>query len=107
MASPQSVYRAVVRELNRAASISAPATRSKTIAENFRAIIESGSQNDAQRFDHDLANAVTFMRSQRMYKILLERYNPLHDMSTEERVKATARRVGLDMPVRENGDTDQ
>ena len=40
-------------------------------------------------------------------QVLLERYNPLHDMSTEERVKATARRVGLDMPVKENGDQDQ
>ena len=109
-----------------AQSVSTPATRSKTIAKNFRAVIENGRQSDPQHFDHDLENAVTFLRSQRMYKVrirapehvvvpeavstmqvLLERYNPLHDMSTEERVKATARRVGLDMPVKENGDQDQ
>ena len=30
---------------------------------------------------------------------LLERYNPLHDMTQEERVHATARRVGLDTPL--------
>ncbi|KZT72643.1 hypothetical protein DAEQUDRAFT_594163 [Daedalea quercina L-15889] len=106
MTSPQSVYRAVAREVNRA-SISAPATRSKTIVKNFRTIIESGGQSNTEHFDHDLANAVTFMKSQRMYKILLERYNPLHDMSAEEKVKATARRVGLDVPLRENSDEGQ
>ena len=32
-------------------------------------------------------------------KTLLERYNPLLGLSVEERVKKTANRVGLDMPV--------
>ncbi|EPT02858.1 hypothetical protein FOMPIDRAFT_55139 [Fomitopsis schrenkii] len=105
MATTQSVYRSLVREVNKA-SISAPATRSKTIANHLRAVIENSRHSNPQYFDHDLENAVTFMRSQRMYKILLERYNPLHDMSTEERVKATARRVGLDMPVKETGEQD-
>lgn len=30
---------------------------------------------------------------------LLKRYNPLHDMSDDERIRATARRVGLDAPT--------
>lgn len=30
---------------------------------------------------------------------LVKRYNPAHDMTTEERVRATARRVGLDSPI--------
>lgn len=30
---------------------------------------------------------------------LLERYNPLVDLTAEERIEATARRVGLNMPV--------
>lgn len=42
------------------------------------------------------------MRSQKMYNVLLERYNPTHAMSQEERVQATARRVGLDMPVEQD-----
>jgi ATP synthase assembly factor FMC1 len=29
---------------------------------------------------------------------LLERYNPTHGMTVQERTKATARRVGLDIP---------
>ena len=35
---------------------------------------------------------------------LLERYNPLHGLSTEERVKKTANRVGLDMPIAKDED---
>ena len=58
---------------------------------------------------------MTFMRSQREYKVrglagleratltceqgLLERYNPLVDLTAEERIEATARRVGLNMPA--------
>jgi len=59
---------------------------------------------------------VTFVRSQREHKVvcglfradtadffsamqtLLERYNPLVDLTAEERIEATARRVGLNMP---------
>ena len=29
---------------------------------------------------------------------LLDRYNPLVDLTAEERIEATARRVGLNMP---------
>lgn len=38
---------------------------------------------------------------------LLERYNPVHGMSQEERTVATARRVGLDMPIEKKpGDSE-
>lgn len=33
-----------------------------------------------------------------MYATLLERYNPGMNMDEEERVKLTARRVGMDLP---------
>ena len=83
------------------------------------------------KFYHDMRNAATFMHSQRIHKVLqhvlllswwwcslrcmllrilacsqelLERYNPLHGLSTEERVKKTANRVGLDMPVGKDED---
>jgi hypothetical protein len=32
-------------------------------------------------------------------QLLLDRYNPLFDLTAEERIHATARRVGLDMPI--------
>ncbi|PVF98066.1 hypothetical protein CPB86DRAFT_705874 [Serendipita vermifera] len=47
----------------------------------------------------DAENAALFLKSQRTYKTLLDRYNPLHDLTAEEHIKATARRVGLNMPI--------
>ncbi|KAG5918930.1 hypothetical protein E4U42_006704, partial [Claviceps africana] len=41
---------------------------------------------------------VAYLRAQRLYVSLLERYNPGMDMDEEERVRLTARRVGMDMP---------
>jgi hypothetical protein len=32
-------------------------------------------------------------------KTLLDRYNPLVDLTGEERIEATAHRVGLNMPI--------
>ncbi|GMM34657.1 Fmc1 protein [Saccharomycopsis crataegensis] len=40
----------------------------------------------------------TFLKSQRTYEELVQRYNPGMTMSQEEKVKKTARRVGLDVP---------
>lgn len=34
-----------------------------------------------------------------MYATLIERYNPGIGMSGEERVRLTARRVGMDLPI--------
>lgn len=39
-----------------------------------------------------------YARAQRTYIELLERYNPGMGMDEEERVRLTARRVGLDVP---------
>ncbi|OSX60357.1 hypothetical protein POSPLADRAFT_1182874 [Postia placenta MAD-698-R-SB12] len=94
----RAVCRSLIREVNRASILSREA-RPKTTATNFRVIFEQGHRSGSNRFDYDLQNALTFMRSQRMHKTLLDRYNPLHDLTTEERIKATARRVGLDMPI--------
>ncbi|KAF8485037.1 hypothetical protein DFH94DRAFT_679547 [Russula ochroleuca] len=88
-------YRAILRELYKA-SISPRSTRSRTTALNFRAVLESTKSSD---FDVVTQNNITFLRSQRMYKTLLDRYNPLVDLTAEERIEATARRVGLNMPI--------
>lgn len=45
-----------------------------------------------------MEQAVQYLKAQRMYGTLLERYNPGADMSEEDRVRLTARRVGMDMP---------
>ncbi|KAI0301818.1 hypothetical protein B0F90DRAFT_250534 [Multifurca ochricompacta] len=71
-------------------------TRSRITALNFRTILES---TPSANFDSNTQNAITFLRSQRIHKTLLDRYNPLVDLTAEERIEATARRVGLNMPI--------
>jgi ATP synthase assembly factor FMC1 len=40
-----------------------------------------------------------YLKAQRTYVTLVERYNPGADMSDEERVRLSARRVGMNLPV--------
>ncbi|KAI9429498.1 hypothetical protein H4582DRAFT_1768366, partial [Lactarius indigo] len=89
------VYRAILRELYQA-SIEPRSTRSRTTALKFRAILESSTPSNLESISQ---NVVTFLRSQRMHKTLLDRYNPLFDLTAEERIEATAHRVGLNMPI--------
>ncbi|KAI0721826.1 hypothetical protein C8T65DRAFT_565265 [Cerioporus squamosus] len=92
-------YRAIVREVNRA-SIYPRATRPNAVSQHIRAIFEQPREDkDGERFYRDMRNAATFLHSQQMHKVLLERYNPLLGLSVEDRVKKTANRVGLDMPL--------
>ncbi|KAL6857713.1 hypothetical protein ACO1O0_005155 [Amphichorda felina] len=42
---------------------------------------------------------VAYLRSQRSYIALIERYNPGMNMDEEERIRLTARRVGMDLPL--------
>lgn len=39
-----------------------------------------------------------YVRAQGTYMELLERYNPGEEMDEQERVRLTARRVGMDLP---------
>ncbi|EIN10691.1 hypothetical protein PUNSTDRAFT_65406 [Punctularia strigosozonata HHB-11173 SS5] len=87
--STTSAYRSLTREL-RKASIAPSGKRNPVIASHFRALFEQKPAND-NAFRQDIENAVTFE--------LLDRYNPLVDLTAEERIEATARRVGLNMPV--------
>ncbi len=40
-----------------------------------------------------------YARAQRVYVELLERYNPSMNLDEEERIRLTARRVGMELPV--------
>lgn len=46
----------------------------------------------------NLQNVVTFLRNQRVYNDLLEKYNPGLTMSQEDNVRRTANMVGLSVP---------
>ncbi|KAJ7047431.1 hypothetical protein C8F04DRAFT_1058809 [Mycena alexandri] len=87
-------YRAALREL-RASAVS-PGKLNKSLATNFRSVIEK-QQHASGKYD-DIENALLFMRSQRIHKVLLERYNPTGKYTSDERLRATTRRVGLELP---------
>ncbi|KAK3191449.1 hypothetical protein K4F52_002660 [Lecanicillium sp. MT-2017a] len=64
------------------------------------AAANSNNSNNTKTPTPDVASElVTYLRSQRMYATLLERYNPGMDMDDTERIRLTARRVGMDLPV--------
>ncbi|RSH87677.1 uncharacterized protein EHS24_000191 [Apiotrichum porosum] len=93
------LYRAVLREM-RLASRQPRATRNPVVGRELRAMIDEArlcttSPKDADALDRALLEAGDFMRAARIHA----RYNPIHGMSEQERIHATARRVGLDTPV--------
>ncbi|KII94806.1 hypothetical protein PLICRDRAFT_33614 [Plicaturopsis crispa FD-325 SS-3] len=94
-------YRSVLREVRLNASISPRPQRTNAISTQLRLLFEKprSSEDEKRAFGLDIENAVTFLRAQRKHKVLIDRYNPLVDLTAEERIHATARRVGFDMPV--------
>ncbi|KAJ8508404.1 hypothetical protein ONZ45_g9318 [Pleurotus djamor] len=96
--SVQSSYRAVLRELSK--SSITPGKVNPALKSSFRVIFEKyRTTKDTRALDRDIENATMFMKSRREHKRLLDRYNPLIDLTEEERIEATARRVGLNMPA--------
>jgi len=72
--------------------------RNKALGGHYRALFEPRDGPNVTAMSREVENAVAFLRHQRKHKELLERYNPLMDLTVEERIEATARRVGLNMP---------
>ena len=94
MATPtklRSLYRSFLRELP-----SRPLSeKSRTPLQlRIRETISSSSSTPIEQAEQFLQ----YVKAQRMYATLLERYNPGMNMDEEERVKLTARRVGMDLP---------
>lgn len=97
-AAPQarSLYRAILRELpRRSASYRSP------LQSRFREVISSAQGDSAllRRQFEEMKQFTQYAKAQRVYTTLLERYNPGADMSETERVRLTARRVGMDLPI--------
>ena len=87
----RSIYRSILRELPHR-HLSTPSPLQQRIRHTF-------SSNAA--IPHQLEEAEQFIqyaKAQRMYATLLERYNPGMSMDEEERVRLTARRVGMELP---------
>ncbi|KAI6804449.1 hypothetical protein KC363_g3969 [Hortaea werneckii] len=102
----RSLYRQFLRELpHRSPSILAnPSPIQQHIRHDFTEStatksLEQQSQKPVERRLEEAQQYLHYLRSQREYITLLERYNPGMNMNEEERVRLTARRVGMDVPV--------
>lgn len=114
----RSVYRRILRELPaRSPSLLAnPSPMQKHIRADFTTATSTPTQSlqhqNSKPIERRLSEAeqyITYLAGQRMYTTLVERYNPGMNMTDEDRVRLTARRVGMDLPLdmRGNGREDQ
>ncbi|RDW70606.1 LYR motif-containing protein [Aspergillus mulundensis] len=98
----KSTYRAILRELPRR-SLSSPTPLHNRIREAYRTPSQTTTE-DASASESELRRLqqaeqfAQYARAQRLYAALVDRYNPGSLMDEEERVRLTARRVGLDLP---------
>lgn len=97
MATPtklRSLYRSLLRELPPRALTRTSRTPLQT---RIRESIASSPTTAATPIEH-ADQFVQYLRAQRAYASLLERYNPGMNMEEEDRIRMTARRVGMDLP---------
>ncbi|KAL2841410.1 hypothetical protein BJY01DRAFT_249601 [Aspergillus pseudoustus] len=95
----KSTYRALLRELPRR-SLASPTPLHNRVRDAYRNTA-STSEQDTEQIERRLQEAEQFAqyaKAQRLYAMLVDRYNPGSLMDEEERVRLTARRVGLDLP---------
>ncbi|KAF2874325.1 hypothetical protein BDV95DRAFT_604511 [Massariosphaeria phaeospora] len=77
------------------AKLSAPTPLQTRVRESFVAPRSSDIRSQMQQAEQ----FIQYVQAQRMYTTLIERYNPGMGMSEEERVRLSARRVGMNLPV--------
>ncbi|KAH6618199.1 hypothetical protein B0J18DRAFT_493114 [Chaetomium sp. MPI-SDFR-AT-0129] len=103
--STRHLYRALLRELPPRPFLTTPrAPLHQRLRETFQSppSHESQETQSQEKMNSLLAQSkeyLAYLRAQRTYVTLLERYNPGMGMDEEERVRLTARRVGMDLPV--------
>jgi ATP synthase assembly factor FMC1 len=84
------LYRALLRTL--------PSTASPQLRARLRAAFDPASPTYNPSSAAAAEQFAAYLRAQRVHAGLLARYNPGLDMAQDERVRLSARRVGLDMP---------
>ncbi|KAK0766192.1 hypothetical protein N5P37_001083 [Trichoderma harzianum] len=105
-ANLRAIYRSLLRELPPRPILSSPRTPlHRRIRSSF---VDSPSPSSSSSFassshalEHQAQLAqqlIAYLRAQRMYVTLIERYNPGMEMDQDERIRLTARRVGMDLP---------
>jgi ATP synthase assembly factor FMC1 len=101
-AHARSLYRRVLRELPPRPLSSRASPRSSlhnSIRSHFSTPLKNSSSEYGLARRQETEQFIQYLKAQRMYGTLLERYNPGEWMDEEERVRLTARRVGMEMPV--------
>ncbi|XXG96171.1 hypothetical protein Hte_002450 [Hypoxylon texense] len=93
----RSLYRAFLRELPPKPISSSSAQSRSPIHQRLRQSFSGDATHDQAVAQAD--QLLQYLKAQRQYVTLLERYNPGMGMDEEERVRLTARRVGMDLPV--------
>ncbi|EHA48588.1 hypothetical protein MGG_00812 [Pyricularia oryzae 70-15] len=100
----RSLYRSLLRALPARQHIlsSDPTPLHRTLRAQFRQP-SPGAEPPSPRAIEQARQYAAYFSAQRTYTALLERYNPGMGMDEEERVRLTARRVGMDLPVEFDG----
>ncbi|KAK4060086.1 hypothetical protein Trihar35433_10318 [Trichoderma harzianum] len=106
-ANLRAIYRSLLRELPPRPILSSPRTplhrriRSSFVDSPSPSSSSSSSAPSSHALEHQAQLAqqlIAYLRAQRMYVTLIERYNPGMEMDQDERIRLTARRVGMDLP---------
>ncbi|SPC64046.1 related to FMC1 - mitochondrial matrix protein, required for assembly of F1F0 ATP synthase [Ustilago sp. UG-2017b] len=74
-------------------------TDSKNSASSSYTAFIAPQKSSAEFRQQNLENLHVFLQSKALHAELLQRYNPTTGMTEEERIRLTARRVGLDVPI--------
>ncbi|CAG5139798.1 uncharacterized protein ALTATR162_LOCUS569 [Alternaria atra] len=100
----RSIYRRLLRELpstpqttrTQHQKLSSPSKLQQRIRSTLsRSPTNSSTQSQLQQAEQ----FIQYVQAQRTHSTLLERYNPGMGMTEEERVRLSARRVGMNLPV--------
>lgn len=98
----RSLYRSLLRELP-ARPLNDPSPIKQRIRTQLSAVEQSGADAAASQL-HEASQFLAYVRAQRTYAALLERYNPGMSMTEEDRVRLTMRRVGMELPEEWQGE---
>ncbi|KAE8379103.1 hypothetical protein BDV26DRAFT_260070 [Aspergillus bertholletiae] len=97
-AQARSTYRALLRELPRR-TLSNPTPLHNRLREFYRDQIVSADEETLPIRVQEADQLAQYARAQRQYLGLVDRYNPGMTLDEEEKIRLTARRVGLNLPI--------
>ncbi|KAF2860648.1 hypothetical protein K470DRAFT_216637 [Piedraia hortae CBS 480.64] len=96
----RSLYRQFLREMpaRKPSLLANPSSLQQRLRAEFTSRTPSDQSSSSSSELAKTRQFLQYLRAQRQYITLLERYNPGMNMDEEDRVRMTARRVGLDVP---------